>query len=394
MMEFLNTHRLIVLGSLSFLGLGFAEVLLRGQWSTPQFFVFTFLQTLLLVLCFIPKLSVPFVVLLSIAQLALAYLCIHGEPQSTSPFTLIVAQMAFSGLLMFKGQRVLAFISAGGLIWIGTIDPTNGAWSPHVMSALALAVFFALSMALGQVLRSKVEQRANLEEQAKIQTELRRKELALHLHRSVAKELTFAVMKSQELSGRDNLSTDVKKQLYDIEESARKALMQTHDLMKSLQTFDQLPYVPELDRIPLHVVLNVMKADLEDLGFTMLINTTTFNEDLSAENVEAIVTVLEEASNNIAKYADKSEPVQLSIARVTEEIHLSIRNKVQQVPGNLARAASSGIGLIHMRHAVESVGGNFSVNENDSMWIINATLKNPSPVPLKVSPTEQSTDSY
>ena len=107
-----------------------------------------------------------------------------------------------------------------------------------------------------------------------------------------------------------------------------------------------------------------------------------------------IVGMLGVYQMGVRSYADKSEPVQLSIARVTEEIHLSIRNKVQQVPGNLARAASSGIGLIHMRHAVESVGGNFSVNENDSMWIINATLKNPSPVPLKVSPTEQSTDSY
>ncbi|ANE02935.1 hypothetical protein ccrud_00995 [Corynebacterium crudilactis] len=377
MPQFLSTHRLVTFAGIAFLVFSFTEVLIGESWPVPQFLLLILAQFLVLIMGLMRSSTISTACLWTVCQILVAGLSVHGIPQAGSPFSLIVAQLAFVGLLIFHGHHVLAFITAGVLVWVGTIDLANGEFlPPHIQSALVLAVFFALPLALGHVLRLKGQQRTDLEERAKIQAKERRHELAIHLHRSVAKELTFAVMKAQELSDREDMSAELQAQLHDIENSARKALVQTHDLMKNLQAIDQLPYVSVSMHMPLEAVVNAVKADLEEIGFTLELDIDSFHELRSAANIEPLVTVLEEASSNIAKYADPAGPINIKMYSTDQEICLDISNTIQQIPGNTSSPISSGIGISHMRYAVESVGGTLHINNSSSQWSIHVRLLN------------------
>ena len=119
--------------------------------------------------------------------------------------------------------------------------------------------------------------------------------------------------------------------------------------------------------------------ELMELGFTVRADVRLEGRAVPLGTQSTLYRVLQEATSNIAKHGDRSEPVQISVGLEGADVVLRISNAIERRPqsrkGRGGQAwNSSGVGLNSMRERVSAFGGTFSVGPEGDQWRLVAAV--------------------
>lgn len=263
---------------------------------------------------------------------------------------------------MARGRRRLALALSVVFLALNVEMTARQHHSLHVSIPYLLtwAFLFGLAAALGGAL-GFVQQRGARREQAALDEQ--RRVLAMHLHDTVAHELTLIAMQAHSAQLRDGENEDLQR----IAEGARRSVSQVRELM-------ELTRGASPDRIEgprnLKQVIASQQQTLRTAGFTVT-HVHDGDTPLPPAVSTCLALVAHEALNNVLRHGDPSGPCLVTTRATPESAQLLVCNETR---GDDEALDHQPWGLDGMRATAEQLGGRLEVSRHDGQFVVDATI--------------------
>lgn len=191
--------------------------------------------------------------------------------------------------------------------------------------------------------------------------EMERQRIARDLHDSTVQSLTNIVHKTEFCSKMiDKDPTRVKMELSSMMEQIRTSIDDMRQIIYNLRpmSIDDLGLVPTLQRF-----IQQHKEEHKDMEFQVLVKSSSDEIDLPPVVTVTIYRIIQEACNNIFKYAN-AKKVLLSITYGEEEMEVEVRDDgigFDKAEIGTGDKKSSGFGLSIMQERAQLLSGTFSI---------------------------------
>lgn len=213
-----------------------------------------------------------------------------------------------------------------------------------------------------------------------------RRILARDLHDIVAHNLTIISMQARtaQFVGTD----DAARQALDVVGgSAKDALV---DLRRMLALMREEGVVGDQSQpgeagsesstaVDLNLGVARLSHELMELGFAVRHDVRLAGCTIPMGTQNALYRVLQEATSNIAKHGDRSEPVDITVGMEGADAVLRVENVVEEGPRRRRSRGredwnSSGVGMNSMRERVSAFGGRFTAGPEGERWVLEAAV--------------------
>lgn len=193
--------------------------------------------------------------------------------------------------------------------------------------------------------------------------EMERKRIARDLHDSTVQSLTNIVHKTEYCSKMiDKDTVQVKFELVSMMENIRNCIDDMRRIIYDLRpmSIDDLGLVPTIQRF-----VEQNKEEHEDMEFKIQVTSKSAEVDLPSVVTLTIFRIIQEACNNIFKYA-KAKNVTIGISYLEEKIEISVQDDGigfdKSSIGRGEKSTSSGFGISIMQERVQLLSGSFSID--------------------------------
>lgn len=221
---------------------------------------------------------------------------------------------------------------------------------------VVFAIAWALGTALGQARRMSQEVlRERLEQQ--------RRAIAIDLHDNVSHDLAMIAMQVEEARIRGAVAPA---DLDRIGEAARRSSRYLREVMALLRVGDDPASSGLLELGP---TLEVCREDLRKSGFAVSTQGEFDAEALPTAAANVLAKVAREATNNILKHGDRTQPCSLLLLSQGNDLELVFSNAVART-----RRRGAGYGLPGMQQRLDAVGGQLKVLVSPGLWVVRATV--------------------
>lgn len=296
------------------------------------------------------------------------------------------------GIYLLVGVWLVRSWIIPGLLLLLVTEVSLIAVSPHpslqvigavfgsgVTIALGLAIrYFRLKTARANAQaehsRRQAEQARRQAEQARREAEqarreareassLIRKQLAVQLHDTIAKDLAHIAIKAQELSQQATPNPDELRAL------ANQAIATSKRIKPTILQLDT-----ESGRSNIAQTISLVTKMLSTRNITLQSDVSE-NLDPQVTRQQALLTclVIREATTNILKYAPAESTASLEVTREPDgAITISTSNLISDTPTNTA--ITGGFGLANLEHQITTNGGELEYSHNHARWILWALI--------------------
>lgn len=280
----------------------------------------------------------------------------------------LVRSWIIPGLLLLLATEVslIAVSPYPSLQVIGAI------FGSGVTIALGLAIRYlrlktAKANTLAEHNRKQAEQARLEAEQARREarqaSSLIRKQLAVQLHDTIAKDLAHIAIKAQELSQQAAPTPD------ELTALANQAIATSKRIKPTILQLDT-----ESGRTNITETVSLVTKMLSTRNITLQ-NDVSENLDEQTTRQQALLTclVIREAATNILKYAPTDTTASLEVAREPDgAITITTSNPISDTPANTG--ITGGFGLANLEHQITLHGGELEYSRNATRWILWALI--------------------
>ncbi|SJN31549.1 two-component system sensor kinase [Micrococcus lylae] len=299
--------------------------------------------------------------------------------------TLIVSAVVATANALFS--VIASVLALGWAVLFPSLlhQPASTIWFSVIISVLGIGVGlfvrFAWMRREADALKIQEARRQALEAALR-----ERRVLARDLHDIVAHNLTIISMQARtaQFVGTDEAARQA---LDVVGSSAKDALV---DLRRMLALMREEGVVGDQAQpghsgsesstsVDIDLGVSRVSHELMELGFTVRADVRLEGRAVPLGTQSTLYRVLQEATSNIAKHGDRSEPVQISVGLEGADAVLRVSNAIERRPqsrkGRGGQAwNSSGVGLNSMRERVSAFGGTFSVGPEGDQWRLVAAV--------------------
>lgn len=239
-------------------------------------------------------------------------------------------------------------------------------------SVIAACIVICLGVGLRWLTRQLFDMEGKVQKLEKANEQIHR-DLASHLHDTVAKDLTKVAISAQQIADEiDSYSTTkVRMQLGQLADMARLASRSIRPLILDFDSQQEISSVKE-------VVQNCQKMlQLRSIDFRIDV-PEDIDEKLSQQQILTVGLVVREGATNILKYAPSNSFADLIIEfhDVNKAVDIVMTNpladNIDEDPQRKALSGGFGLGNLHKRVVEE--GGTLTVGQSSSQWILQVSL--------------------
>ncbi|EEJ53312.1 Signal transduction histidine kinase, nitrate /nitrite-specific [Mobiluncus mulieris] len=289
------------------------------------------------------------------------------------------------GLYLLVGVWLVRSWIIPGLLLLLVTEISLIAVSPHPSLQAIGAVFGSgVTIALGLAIRyfrlktakanTQAEHSRRQTEQARREAELARREaretsslirkqLAVQLHDTIAKDLAHIAIKAQELSQPGCATPE------ELAALANQAIATSKRIKPTILQLDT-----ESGRANITETVSLVTKMLSTRNITLQ-NDVSENLDPQVTRQQALLAclVIREAATNILKYAPTGTTASLEVTREPDgAITITTSNTIGDSPANIG--TTGGFGLANLEHQITTNGGELEYSHTPARWILWATI--------------------
>ncbi|MCU9997458.1 ATP-binding protein, partial [Mobiluncus mulieris] len=289
------------------------------------------------------------------------------------------------GLYLLVGVWLVRSWIIPGLLLLLVTEISLTAVSPHPSLQAIGAVFGSgVTIALGLAIRyfrlkttkanTQAEHSRRQTEQARREAELARREaretsslirkqLAVQLHDTIAKDLAHIAIKAQELSQPGCATPE------ELAALANQAIATSKRIKPTILQLDT-----ESGRANITETVSLVTKMLSTRNITLQ-NDVSENLDPQVTRQQALLAclVIREAATNILKYAPTDTTASLEVTREPDgTITITTSNTIGDSPANIG--TTGGFGLANLEHQITLHGGELEYSHTPARWILWATI--------------------
>lgn len=275
-----------------------------------------------------------------------------------------------------RGRRRLRNVLTAWYL-VAVLIPTAGFWSDSLFEQAETVLMFALLMALtwlvARVVASLTHEVGSLQTATAEAVREERRAIARDLHDAVSAAMTRIIMRAEQARLRGISDPELAADIDFITRIGREGTRDLRAMLTALRTDDATgalePVGPHV--ASLAAVIDESVAGLRRSGFTVEAKVRVDDGPLQPSTRDALGKVVREATANIIKHASPRSSCIVLIEQDDEAVEMVVVSRRAQNP---VRATGARLGLIGARERVEAMGGEFSVGNGETDWVLRTRV--------------------
>jgi signal transduction histidine kinase len=307
-----------------------------------------------------------------VATLAATFLFTLGYALAGYPNGPIWAPLTIAfGTALVKGHRPAAYatllLGYGGFEWL--VPAVTGNDWPSTASAIGLAAWLLLILAVSEVIRFRLayrtesrrralEEERTRSEEARRQASEQRLGIARELHDVLAHSISLInVQAGVALELMDQRPDSARNALASIKQTSKDALIEVQSVLAALRQADEpAPHAPTPTLADLTGLLDNAKA----AGLDTRLQTTGTPAAVPIAVEQAAYRIVQEAVTNVVRHADATS-VTVRLSYLSDELQLTVEDDGR---GASTPLSNGGYGISGMKERASALGGQLSAGQN------------------------------